>query len=164
MAKRIVTKIGDVFCVEVDNAYKRYFQYFCNDMTQLNSSVIRVFKKRYQMDYKPKPEDIVKDEVDFYAHTILRNGIEDGLWYKVGKAKGEFEEEKNKPLFGMCDDIEYVNGDIIKVDPDNKWYIWKINCPFQAIGKLPEKYRDLVDWGPVKADVDIVNRIKYGYY
>ena len=27
MAKRIITKIGDIFCVEVDNDYKCYFQY-----------------------------------------------------------------------------------------------------------------------------------------
>jgi hypothetical protein len=33
MAKRIVTKIGDVFCVEVDNDYKCFFQYVANDMT-----------------------------------------------------------------------------------------------------------------------------------
>ncbi len=164
MAKRIVTKIGDVFCVEVDNAYKRYFQYFCNDMSQLNSSVIRVFKKRYPMDYKPKPEDIVKDEVDFYAHTILRNGIEDELWYKVGKVKGEFEEDKKIPIFGTCQDTEYTNEGIIHVDPDSNWYVWRINCPFKSIGKLPEKYRDVVDWGSVKPDIEIFDRIKYGYY
>jgi len=27
MATRIVTKIGYVFCVDVDNQYKRFFQY-----------------------------------------------------------------------------------------------------------------------------------------
>ena len=27
MAKRIVTKMGDIFCVEIDNGYKRFFQY-----------------------------------------------------------------------------------------------------------------------------------------
>ena len=32
MAKRIVTKIGDVFCVDIDNQCKRYFQYIVNDM------------------------------------------------------------------------------------------------------------------------------------
>ncbi len=164
MAKRIVTKIGDVFCVEVDNAYKRYFQYFCNDLTQLNSDVIRVFKKRYQMDYDPKPEDIVKDEVDFYAHTILRNGIEDGLWYKVGKLKGEFVEDKKIPIFGTCQDTEYTNEGIIHVDPNSNWYVWRINCPFKSIGILPEIYRDVVEEGSVNPDVEIVDRIKYGYY
>ena len=27
MAKRIITKVGDVFCVEIDNEYKCFFQY-----------------------------------------------------------------------------------------------------------------------------------------
>ncbi|MDE6632050.1 MAG: hypothetical protein K2K23_03540, partial [Muribaculaceae bacterium] len=116
------------------------------------------------MDYKPKPEDIVKDEVDFYAHTILRNGIEDGLWYKVGKAKGEFEEEKLKPLFGTCRETKYTNGEFIDVDPDSNWIVWRINCPFKSIGILPEIYRDVVEEGSVKPDVEIVDRIKYGYY
>ena len=70
--KRIVTKIGDVFCAEIDGEFKAYFQYVANDLTQLNSSVIRVFKKRYPMDYVPVIEEIVKDEVLFYAHTVLR--------------------------------------------------------------------------------------------
>ena len=34
MTKRIITKIGDIFCVEVDNDYKCYFQYVANDMTE----------------------------------------------------------------------------------------------------------------------------------
>lgn len=31
MAKRIVTKAGDVFCADIDNQSKRYFQYIVND-------------------------------------------------------------------------------------------------------------------------------------
>ena len=49
MAKRIVTKIGDVFCSEIDGQCKRFFQYFAIDSTMLNSSVIRVFKQHYPM-------------------------------------------------------------------------------------------------------------------
>ena len=48
MAKRIVTKIGDVFCAEIEGQCKRFFQYFAIDSTQLNSSVIRVFKQHYR--------------------------------------------------------------------------------------------------------------------
>lgn len=40
MGKRIVTKIGDVFCIEIDGKYKCFFQYIANDLEQLNSSVI----------------------------------------------------------------------------------------------------------------------------
>ena len=45
--KRIVTKIGDVFCIEIDGQYKCYFQYIANDMECLNSSVIRIFKENH---------------------------------------------------------------------------------------------------------------------
>ena len=54
-------------------------------MTVLNSSVIRVFAKHYPMDYVPVFEDIVKDDVYFYAHAILSFGILYNAWYKVGK-------------------------------------------------------------------------------
>ena len=87
MAKRIVTKMGDIFCVEIDNGYKRFFQYIINDIEALNSSVIRVFKTHYPMDYRPIIEEIVMDEVEFYAHTVLRAGIVYGAWYKVGNSK-----------------------------------------------------------------------------
>lgn len=85
--KRIVTRIGNVFCAEIDNECKRFFQYVANDIECLNSSVIRVFKTKYPMDYKPNIEEIVKDEVEFYAHTILKFGIVFNAWYKVGTSK-----------------------------------------------------------------------------
>ena len=91
--KRIVTKIGDVFCAEIDDQYKRYFQYVVDDMEQLNSSVIRVFKRHYPMDDEPMIDDIVKDEVEFYAHTVLKFGILYNVWYKVGKSKDIGGEE-----------------------------------------------------------------------
>ena len=51
--KRVVTKIGHIFCIEIDGEYKLFFQYVANDYSYLNSSVIRVFKNKYPMDYKP---------------------------------------------------------------------------------------------------------------
>lgn len=70
MVRRIVTKTGDIFCAEIDNQYKKYFQYIVNDKEMLNSSVIGVFKTHYSMDHKPVCNEIVKDEVYFYAHTV----------------------------------------------------------------------------------------------
>lgn len=100
MAKRIVTKIGDVFCAEIDNRIKRYFQYIVNDMEQLNSSVIRVFKTHYPMEHKPVCDEVVKDEVEFYAHTVLRAGIVNNASYKVGKSKDLGGDEYMDVLFG----------------------------------------------------------------
>ena len=89
MAKRIVTKIGDIFCVELGNGYKSYFQYIANDMTQLNSSVIRAFVGRYPMDYKPDMDELVKSEVAFYAHTIIKSGVQEDVFHKYGKKLGK---------------------------------------------------------------------------
>lgn len=105
MAKRIITRIGDVFEVQLDNC-KKYFQYIANDMTQLNSSVIRAFVEEYPLDYSPILENITAGKVDFYAHTVLRWGIQSGLWYKVGRIS--FEEDVNV-LFRTYDEDAYVS-------------------------------------------------------
>ena len=86
MAKRIVTKVGDVFCVEIDNEYKCFFQYIEKDLSQLNSSVIRAFKRRYPIDATPIIEEIVNDDILFNAHTDFRAVIDYNAWYKVVKS------------------------------------------------------------------------------
>ena len=80
MAKRIVLKVGNVFCVEIERTCKYFFQYITDDKSQLNTNVIRVFKTRYPLDYVPNVDDIVNDEVMFYAHVILKFGINERIW------------------------------------------------------------------------------------
>ena len=120
MAKRIVTRIGNVFCAEIDNECKRFFQYVANDIECLNSSVIRVFKTKYPMDYKPKVEEIVGDEVEFYAHTILKFGIVFNAWYKVGTSKNIGEGHK-EALFGSVSLDIYENPNMTKEERKNTW-------------------------------------------
>ena len=156
MAKRIITKIGDLFCVKVDNDYKCYFQYVANDMTVLNSSVIRVFARHYSIDYEPVFEDIVKDEVYFYAHTILRFGILYNAWYKVGK----------HPDIGNPDEITFrMYNDIPNWNRSKSynWVIWKINQKQEFIGEMREKYAS-IDLGIVLTYKDIVSKITTGSY
>ena len=117
--KRIVTRIGNVFCAEIDNECKRFFQYVANDIECLNSSVIRVFKTKYLMDYEPEVEEIVKDEVEFYAHTILKFGIVFNAWYKVGTSKNIGERHK-EALF--ADNLAELNE-----DPKIHWNVWQFN-------------------------------------
>ena len=84
MAKRVVTKVGDVFCANIDGKYKRYLQYIVSDLTQLNSDVVRVFKEKYPIDAEPKLDEVVKGEVDFYAHCVVSGGVKKRL---VGKSR-----------------------------------------------------------------------------
>ena len=156
MAKRIVTKIGYVFCVEIDNEYKVFFQYVANDLSQLNSSVIRVFKKHYPMDYVPDMDEIVKDQVDFYAHTVLRFGIVESAWYKVGKHSD----------LGDVENIGFrwfSEGHIDKMTKSYRWYVWKINQEYQDVGEMTKKYRHF-DIGVVIPYFYIVGKIKTGKY
>ena len=113
MANRIITKIGDIFCVEVDNDYKCYFQYVANDLTVLNSS-----------------------EVYFYAHTILRFGILYNAWYKVGKHPDIGNPDEI--TFRMYNDIGNWNR-----SKSYNWVIWKINQKQEFIGEMREKYASI---------------------
>lgn len=165
MVKRIVTKIGNVFCVEIDGKYKSFFQYVANDMSELNSSVIRVFKKRYPMDYLPVMNDIVRDEVAFYAHTVLRAGIAGNAWYKVGKAEVLNEGEINDVVWGQTHKFVVISiTELSPINPLDNWFIWTINTPHIGVGKLPEKYHKTLELADVFPYTYIVNRIKYGYY
>ncbi len=155
MAKRIITKIGDIFCVHVSEGAHRYFQYVANDMTQLNSSVIRVFKKNYPAGQTINFDEIVRDEVDFYAHCVLAWGIQFGHWQKVGKSQNIGAVEA---WFRNSED--YGKPEIIV---SNKWYVWKINKEFKFIGRLTDKYKS-AEIGVVVTPEDVVKRIRTGAY
>ena len=165
MAKRIITKVGDVFCVEIDNEYKCFFQYIEKDILQLGSSVIRAFKTRYPMDYKPVIEDIVKDEILFYAHTILRVGIEYGAWYKVGKSKELGLSGLNNVMFGDVFNYKATpNLQLIEVDYLENWTIWKVNEERINIGVLPTEYYEIIEEGGVVPYDEVVTRFRIGYF
>lgn len=163
MAKRIVTKIGDVFCVEFGDGTKGYFQYIANDLTMMNSSVIRAFKTHYPINAKIKIEDIVKDNVDFYAHTILRPGIAENAWYKVGKSSDLGLEDFAKVYFGYTIPTDYINNEVIDVDPLTNWVIWKYQIDFINIGKLPPEYHN-IEFGSILPYKCIKTRMLRGYY
>ena len=152
--KRIVTRIGNVFCIEIDNTFKRYFQYISNDMTQLNSSVIRVFKTDYALSCHPSVDQIIEDEVDFYMLVMLRPGIADGIWYKVGTSNKVGDTEQ--VMFRMFGDL-----DVSQIAKSHNWYVWKINQPHIYIGELTENYRHL-ELGFVVPYSDVIARIKTG--
>ena len=165
MAKRIVTRIGNVFCAEIDNECKRFFQYVANDLEYLNSSVIRAFKTKYPMDYEPEIEEIVKDEVEFYAHTILKFGIVFNAWYKVGTSKNIGDEYK-EVLFGTTHNHIYPSvHEIIEVNPAKNWRVWRINePPIIQNGELSVEYVGKINQGGVIPYIDIINRLKFGYF
>ena len=85
------------------------------------------------MDYEPDIEEIVKDDIHFCAHTILKLGILDNVWYKVGKSKNLGEPDKI--MFRL-----FSEGDFSKMTKSYNWYVWQINKEHIRIGELTGKY------------------------
>lgn len=155
MAKRVVTKVGDVFCVKVDDNHKKYMQFIVSDMTGLNSDVVRAFKEKYPLDATPDLADIVKGEVDFYAHCVTSAGIKRGLWEKIGNCIdiGSIEH-----IIFKCKD-DYTREDI-----QDDWRIWRINKEIIHIGTLEEENKKNCYLGAVFPPEDIINKLKTGVY
>lgn len=166
MAKRIVTKIGDVFCAEIDGKFKCYFQHIAIDKGCLGGATIRVFKKRYPLDYNPDIEDIVTDDVLFYADAMLRTGIKEEVWHKVGKSLKLGLEELEKIWF-VAKKPEYVRIDNKLIDISDEWNIWQTNGTFATINS--EELRKMaintkMEPGGINPVVSIFECLKYGYY
>ena len=148
------TKLGDVFWVKIDSNNKKYFQYIISDLSQLNSDVIRAFKKIYPIDINPELTEIVNDEVEFYAHCVTKFGIKLGYWKKVGNIVdvGDFK----KVLFRS-------SGDNPQTLISENWWVWKINEDQKKVGKLIGENRK-AEIGSVMPPDSIVHRIQTGNY
>ncbi|MBP1483854.1 Imm26 family immunity protein [Acinetobacter nosocomialis] len=151
--KKKNTKIGDIFVVKLDNGHKKYFQLIAFDVTQLNSDVIRVFKKKYSENEGLILSEIISDEVDFYAHCITIFGIKLGFWEKVG----------NIQEVGDVNILFRSSADHPKIDISNNWWVWSVNKPQQYVGKL-EGENLHAEIGSVIPPDSIVHRIKTGSY
>ncbi len=159
-SKRVVTKIGDVFSVKIDADTKKYFQLIAFDLTQLNSDVIRAFKKKYPINADPHLDEIVEGEVEFYAHCVANWGVKMGLWEKVGKS-GDIGR-LDHILFRDTEDYGCKEGEA-PIRVSNRWYVWRIGCGFRDVGKLKGENRK-ADIGLVINPESIVHRMRTGEY
>lgn len=148
MEKKDRILLGDIFCVGIDKTFKSYFQYITRDSTQLSSQVIRVFAHHYPMDSEPTMEEIVRDKVAFYAHTIIKVGIAYDAWYKVGKSKE----------LGDTQELMFRQN-----SSATNWRIWKINTPFVFVGTLSEIEKKY-DIGIVLSYMNICEKIRTGHF
>jgi len=160
-SKRVVTKIGDLFTVKIDAKRKKYFQLIAFDLTQLNSDVIRVFKKEYPIYATPDFDEVVEGEVEFYAHCVTKGGVKLGYWEKVGKANelGKLDHI----LFRDTNDYGRAPGEE-PVRVSNRWYVWHIgDDDFNRVGKLEGENRK-AEIGLVINPQSIVHRMRTGEY
>ena len=157
---RVSTKIGDVFSVKIDENSKKYFQLIAFDLTQLNSDVIRAFKRIYPIDANPDLLEIVTGEVEFYAHCVTKWGVKLGYWEKAGHIKEV--GSLNHILFRDTNDcVCKIGEEPIKVS--HNWYVWKINEEFRDVGKLIDENRK-AEIGLVINPESIVHRMRTGVY
>jgi hypothetical protein len=157
---RANTKIGDVFSVKIDESNKKYFQLVAFDLTQLNSDVIRAFKKVYPINIKPDLSEIINGEVEFYSHCVTKIGLKMGYWESVGNIT-DIGSIKNI-LFRGTNDSGSKPGEQVKIS--DKWYVWKINDnDFTRIGKLEGENRK-AEIGSVMPPDSIVHRMQTGKY
>ena len=157
---RVYTKIGDVFSVKIDENNKKYFQLIAYDLTQLNSDVIRAFKKIYPTDSTISLHEIVQGEVEFYAHCVTKWGVKLGYWEKIGS----IDEIGNIDhiLFRGSSDSGCKPGEQVKIS--HRWYVWRIGDDnFTRVGELKGVNRK-AEIGVVMDAESIVHRIKTGEY
>jgi hypothetical protein len=159
--KRVITKIGDVFAVKIDDDTQKIFQLIAYDLTQLNSDVIRAFEKKYPLEAEIDPSEIVSGSVEFYAHCVTKSGVQLGYWEKIGSSREV--GELGHILFRGTSDYGHVAGtEPIRVS--NRWYVWHIGDPdFTRVGKLEGENRK-AEIGVVMDPLSIVNRMKTGEY
>ena len=147
------SRIGDVFCATLTTG-KKYLQYVANDRSQLDSEVIRVFKKLYPLDANPNLAEVVRDEVEFYAHVFLRFARKLRTWDKVGNI-----DEVGRVAVLFRDTNDYGKG----VPVSHDWWIWRINEKSRRVGKLEGSNRN-AEVGIVVSPPNIVHRMQTGAY
>jgi hypothetical protein len=153
---RIVTKIGDIFEATLENGESRYFQYVANDLTQLNSSVIRVFKRKFAPNEAVDLEVLVQGEVEFNVHTMLKPGIQLNYCRKVGNSGNV--GNPTQILFRATEDSGNVS-----IPISHRWYVWRIGEDFRNVGRLKGENR-LAEEGGVMPPIAIMNRLETGEY
>jgi hypothetical protein len=112
-------RVGDVFRVQLSDGIG-FFQYVCDDASQLYSHVIRAFKRRF--DSPDLPDAVSTLEVDFYAHVFLAIGVKHNCWTRVGKAP---VPDRLEILFRDTNDY----GRLPSMPVTNMWRLWAPNAP-----------------------------------
>ena len=147
--------IGEVYLIESSDE-QIYFQHIANDKSQLDSNVIRVFKKNDQeLKMNTDLKSIVRSPVLFHAHVIISVGMKLKIWRSVGK---EIVVEHSDVTFRSSDDAG--NPDV-KVSQN--WWVWVANHSPKKIGALSPDYQN-AEIGLVVTPFEILNRIRKGKY
>lgn len=139
MAKRIVTKIGDIFSIPINTKEKRYMQLIAFDLTQLNSDVVRIFEKKYFLQENPDINEIINDNILSYVHCATKFGIKLNIWERIGNSSNI--GDISTIIFKDTNDYGHKK-DEEPIKISNNWHIWHIGDEkFTKVGKLEGENR-----------------------
>lgn len=105
-------------------------------------------------------DEITKDDVSFYAHTVIRGGIKSGYWEKVGKSSFD---GKIDVIFRQINLFAPLYLDPPKDSAAEDWKIWRVNEPMIEVKNTSYELQNS-ERGSVKPAIDIINRVKTGKY
>jgi hypothetical protein len=148
-------KLGDVFEVAFADGSRKFLQYVADDMTQLNSEVVRVFKHRYLAGEDVSVDAIARSEVEFHTHASARVGTKLGVWTRIGNAA---IVQPVSPSFRISRDMG-----IPGITFSQRWSVWCINEPLRYVGALDDTTRQFEE-GFVYPPIDVARRMDCGKY
>lgn len=155
--------IGDIFCVEIGDSFKCYFQFIGIDKTKCCTPVINIFKKHYPIHYIPSLENIVKDDLLCSVHTEIYDKYINFPWYKIGNRPYISSNGAGPPLFI---DSERPNEEILSKTNSveySYWWVWEMNGSPVKQFPVPYEYIDRMENGAILYPEQIIDRIIYGY-
>jgi hypothetical protein len=148
-------KIGDIFQVRIDPSAIRYFQYVADDMTQLGSNVVRIFRGSYAPDEPIDVARLTEGDIDFHAHVFLGIGLKKKLWHKVGHAPPPSDLDI---LFRDTNDFGNP-----QITVSRNWHVWTINGRFQKVGELLPEHQQ-AEVGVIVPPDSLLYRMRNGRY
>jgi hypothetical protein len=152
---RSANRVGDLYEVQLDESRRKIFQYVAKDRSMLNSAVIRVFRKTFHTAEDIDTNEVVRGEVDFYAHVLVLLGVKMGSWRKIG----------HSPHVDTVDVVFRISDDIGKqLRASCNWRAWKVNkTPVRVENGLEARLQN-TEIGAIIAPQHIVDRIRTGKY
>lgn len=151
---------GDIFCIEIDNAYKCYLQYIGDDETNANRSVVKVFYSKYPIREVVDLNKVISDDKFFWTCVFIKNDMKPDELYNVGNVKISDTNE-----FGFISCLrpkEYSR--INDKDEFGCWWLWRMNdAPYMTF-PVPFNLIDKLEDGESHHVYEIVDRIILGYY
>ena len=113
------------------------------------------------MNETPSIDEIVHGEVAFYAHTILRRGIVDGIWEKIGKSNTIDKEQADAIFYTNVLDLSCLPPKLQPQDDSPiKWRTWQINQEALYYNFLPQEILDRTEIGTIIANSSILDRFE----